>query len=90
MNHNQIQVQIEFKTLQKVIKISMNPRSTIKQHLPFLNAKFDTDFSSFQVTANIKDAQRRKIPIDVPLRSILGEPLPASIVIEIVLSYDGG
>lgn len=50
----------------------MNMRSSIKQHLPLFGNKFDTDFSSFQVNACVKvNKERKRIPIDIPIRYAL-------------------
>jgi hypothetical protein len=53
-SQNTIPIQLEFPNLRKVIKINMNVRTSIKQHLPLFGNKFDADFSSFQVNACVK------------------------------------
>lgn len=72
MNSDTIPIQIEFPSLKKMIKINFNPRSSLKQYLPLFGAKFDTDFSVFQVIANLKmNKEKKRIPVDIPIRSAL-------------------
>jgi hypothetical protein len=50
----------------------MSTKSTIKQHLPLFSIKFDSDFTSFKVTARIKIAKNKwDVPTDVPIRNLI-------------------
>lgn len=92
MSVQNISVKIDFPSFRKTIQINMNPRTSIKQHLPLFGAKFDSDFSSFQVSAYLRtgNKERIKIPIDVPLVHAIGGVPTQQIVIDMMLSYDGG
>lgn len=43
--NSQITISFEFKALKKMIKISLNPRSTLKSLRPLLSARFGADFA---------------------------------------------
>lgn len=66
MERPNIPVQIEFPTLKKMIKINMNPRSSLKQYMVLFSAKFDTDFSIYRFSAFIKKT-KMPISIEVPV-----------------------
>lgn len=73
-NLSTVPVQLEFPMLGKIVRINMNTRSTIKQHLALFGSKFDIDFSAFQVNVNLRvNKERKRIPIDVPIRLALEE-----------------
>jgi hypothetical protein len=68
-----LSLQFEVPKLKKMIKVNMNTRSTIKQHLPLFTSKFDSDFSSFKIVARVKyRAKKVEVPTDVPIRYIIG------------------
>ncbi len=82
--------------LKKMIKVSMNTRSTIKQNLPLFTSKFDTDFSSFKIIAKAKcKTGKVEVRTDVPIRywmACLPQQLMENevMVVEIGVSYEGG
>jgi hypothetical protein len=78
-----------------MIKVNMSTKSTIKQHLPLFSTKFDSDFTSFRVTARIRIAKEKwEARIDVPIRHLLTnipvEIADQLIVIELAVAYEGG
>lgn len=79
-----------------MIKVSMSSKSTIKQHLPLFSSKFDSDFTSFKVTAKLAIAKGVKYAVDtnIPIRNLLANCsesyVDQLIVIELGISYEGG
>lgn len=49
-----IQAQIVFPTLLKQIKVSINPRNTVKQIIGMVSQKFNIDIISFEMIAKVK------------------------------------
>lgn len=88
-----LSMQFEIPRLKKMIKVNMNTKSTIKQHLPIFSTKFDTDFTSFRVTPRLKlGKEKREVPIDIPIRYIIAN-VPSTeqlIAIELAIAYEGG
>ncbi len=71
--------QFEIPKLKKMIKMNMNTKTTIKQHLPLFSNKFDSDFTAFKVTAYFKlNKTRLDARIDVPIRHLIAT-LPADL-----------
>jgi hypothetical protein len=86
-----IPLQIDFPTLRKSLKITIPPRTSLKQMLSLLSAKLDVDYSSFQVIAKIKHSgTKTRIPPDIPIM-YAAEGYPQNpLIIEVTLSYEGG
>ena len=57
-----------------MVKVVMNTKTTIKQHLVLFSTKFDSDFASFKLTARIKiKGNKEQVPIDAPIRNIIAD-----------------
>ena len=69
MSIQPLPLQLDFPTFRKSIKISVNPRHSIKQILIVFSQKLEIDYSSYTIVAKVRiDRDKRiKIPIDIPL-----------------------
>jgi len=60
--------------MKKMLKMSVNRRSCLKQFLPLFSAKLDTDFSLYKITAKTKDRfNSSEIMLEVPIINSLRE-----------------
>jgi len=63
-----ITVQFEFPEVKKILKMSINPRSCLKQYLPLFSAKLDIDFSLYRVVAKSKTKpSSNEVILDIPI-----------------------
>ena len=69
MSIQPLPLQLDFPTFRKSIKITVNPRHSIKQILIVFSQKLEIDYSSYTIVAKVKiDREKKvKIPTDIPL-----------------------
>ena len=88
----QLQIQFDFVSFKRSVKLIVNPRLNIKSLRPLFATKFNADFAHIPLKVTTKEGKKQQIDTETPLYqleyfSIFRQPL---YILEVELEYEGG